>query len=104
MLARTSSRRFARTTMHKLKQGKTGEAVALLRELEGMVQLATPWRIYTAETGERPVIVTIMESEDVGDLFDRARNLEPGEASAWFQKWDEVAEPGSRTERVWEVR
>ena len=100
---------YARTDTYRTRSGAdSSKAVAVLREQEELLDLGlpSPWRIYVSETGERGgnVVVTVMESENISELFDRARNIAPGAASAWLEKLWEVMEPGSWVSQVWAVR
>lgn len=94
---------YARTVTSRCKPGKRGEAIILLRELEGIFKLPLPIRCYAAQTGDRNVLVTYAESDVIAELFERNRNADPDELSAWGKKWQEVVVPGSQVDQIWEV-
>ena len=100
---------FARSDTMRLRPGgNVDKAVALLREREGLLDLglSTPMRICVSETGKRGgrTVVTIMESENISDLFQRARNSAPEARSALSKRLDEVADPESWDSQIWQVR
>jgi hypothetical protein len=99
---------YARSDTMKMKPGGSpAKAVALLREWEKLMDLGLPtsMRIYTSETGERggTVIVTIIESENISDLFDRSRNTTQEALGALLKKLGEEVDMSTWVDQIWTV-